>query len=78
MAGLKHLLCILVLLAVFDANLSLNPTNVCLKNCAQCKLTFGSYFNGPKCAESCIKYRGLLMPDCNDVKTIHGFLNKNE
>ncbi|CAH2059693.1 unnamed protein product, partial [Iphiclides podalirius] len=49
---------------------------ICLENCAQCKKMLGSWFEGPLCAESCVKYRGRLIPDCEDFASIAPFLNK--
>ncbi|KAL7038651.1 hypothetical protein ACKWTF_009644 [Chironomus riparius] len=40
---------------------------VCLKNCAQCKKMFGSYFEGQLCADSCVKFKGRVVPDCEDL-----------
>ncbi|XP_043249018.1 eclosion hormone [Colletes gigas] len=47
---------------------------VCIRNCAQCKKMFGSYFLGQKCADSCVKYKGKLIPDCEDEVSIQPFL----
>ncbi|KAI5755448.1 hypothetical protein M8J77_016924 [Diaphorina citri] len=49
---------------------------VCLSNCVQCKEMFGMYFHGRACAESCIKSRGLISPDCNNPNTLRGFLKR--
>ncbi|CAH2059695.1 unnamed protein product, partial [Iphiclides podalirius] len=53
-----------------------DPLEICLENCAQCKKMLGSWFEGPLCAESCVKYRGRLIPDCEDFASIAPFLNK--
>ncbi|XP_049543764.1 eclosion hormone-like [Anopheles darlingi] len=48
---------------------------LCVNNCAQCKKLYGAYFEGQRCAESCIKYRGKTIPDCEDTASIAPFLN---
>ncbi|XP_050093819.1 eclosion hormone-like [Anopheles aquasalis] len=48
---------------------------LCVNNCAQCKKLYGEYFEGQRCAESCIKYRGKTIPDCEDTAYIAPFLN---
>lgn len=40
---------------------------VCLRNCAQCKKMFGNYFEGQLCAEACLKFKGKVIPDCEDL-----------
>lgn len=40
---------------------------VCLKNCAQCKKMFGNFFEGQLCADSCVKFKGKIVPDCEDL-----------
>jgi hypothetical protein len=40
---------------------------VCLKNCAQCKKMFGNLFQGELCAKSCVKFKGKVIPDCEDL-----------
>lgn len=40
---------------------------VCLKNCAQCKKMFGNFFEGQLCADSCVKFKGKVIPDCEDL-----------
>ncbi|XP_058460821.1 eclosion hormone-like [Malaya genurostris] len=49
---------------------------VCINNCAQCKKMYGAYFEGQLCADSCIKFRGKIMPDCEDIGSIAPFINK--
>ncbi|XP_068625413.1 eclosion hormone-like [Battus philenor] len=49
---------------------------VCIENCAQCKKMLGGWFNGPLCAESCIRHRGKTIPDCEDFASIAPFLTK--
>ncbi|VVC89799.1 unnamed protein product [Leptidea sinapis] len=49
---------------------------ICIENCAQCKKMLGAWFEGPLCAESCIKFKGKLIPECEDFASIAPFLNK--
>ncbi|XP_065078980.1 eclosion hormone-like [Ochlerotatus camptorhynchus] len=51
---------------------------VCINNCAQCKKLYGAYFDGQLCADACIKFRGKIIPDCDDIGSITPFLNKLE
>ncbi|XP_044729723.1 eclosion hormone [Chrysoperla carnea] len=51
---------------------------ICIRNCAQCKKMFGSYFDGQLCADTCVKFKGKTIPDCEDVGSISPFLNKFE
>lgn len=51
---------------------------VCIRNCAQCKKMFGSYFEGERCADACVKFKGKIIPDCEDIASIAPFLNKIE
>ncbi|CRL02231.1 CLUMA_CG015134, isoform A [Clunio marinus] len=48
---------------------------VCLRNCAQCKKMFGSFFEGQLCADSCVKFKGKVIPDCEDLASIAPFLS---
>ncbi|EEB19572.1 Eclosion hormone precursor, putative [Pediculus humanus corporis] len=84
--GLKKLYSILmaaVLLTTFLclANSSILPTEsnqfgICIRNCAQCKKMFGTYFEGQLCADACVKFKGKVIPDCEDLDSISPFLNK--
>jgi len=48
-----------------------------MRNCAQCQIMFGAYFfMGEKCANFCIKYKGKLIPNCEDEFSIRPFLQK--
>ncbi|XP_055628343.1 eclosion hormone-like [Toxorhynchites rutilus septentrionalis] len=49
---------------------------ICITNCAQCKKMFGEFFEGHLCAESCIQFKGKMIPDCEDINSIAPFLNK--
>lgn len=51
---------------------------VCIRNCAQCKKMYGAYFEGQLCADACVKYKGKIIPDCEDIGSIAPFLNKFE
>jgi hypothetical protein len=51
---------------------------VCIRNCAQCKKMFGPYFEGQLCADACVKFKGKIIPDCEDIASIAPFLNKFE
>lgn len=53
-----------------------NPFELCIENCAQCKKMLGAWFEGPLCVESCIKFKGKLIPECEDFGSIAPFLNK--
>lgn len=61
-------------LTVLIAVLRIDFLGVCIRNCAQCKKMFGPYFLGQKCADSCVKYKGKLIPDCEDEGSIQPFL----
>lgn len=49
---------------------------ICIENCAQCKKMLGAWFEGSLCADSCIKFKGKLIPECEDFASIAPFLNK--
>lgn len=71
----------LISLAILtDANpavvTSYDPLDLCIENCAQCKKMLGAWFDGPLCAESCLKFKGKLIPDCEDFASIAPFINK--
>ncbi|XP_053605624.1 eclosion hormone isoform X2 [Plodia interpunctella] len=53
-----------------------DPLEICIENCAQCKKMLGAWFDGPLCAESCIKFKGKLIPECENFASISPFLNK--
>ncbi|KAF2888745.1 hypothetical protein ILUMI_17428 [Ignelater luminosus] len=55
-----------------------NPIGVCIRNCAQCKKMFGPYFEGQLCADACVKFKGKMIPDCEDITSIAPFLSKFE
>ncbi|KAI5637769.1 eclosion hormone domain-containing protein [Phthorimaea operculella] len=49
---------------------------ICLDNCVQCRAMLGAWFEGPLCAESCLKLKGKVIPECEDFASIAPFLNK--
>lgn len=51
---------------------------ICLKNCGQCKRIYGDYFEGRRCADSCILQKGRFIPDCHDDYSISDFISKLE
>ncbi|BES91934.1 eclosion hormone [Nesidiocoris tenuis] len=78
MQGVKYLIAFLVISAVIPERAAANTVGVCIRNCAQCKKMFGAYFQGELCADTCLKFKGKLIPDCEDVTSIGPFLNKLE
>ncbi|KAH8414417.1 hypothetical protein KR215_005498 [Drosophila sulfurigaster] len=62
----------------FDPMSGIDFIQICLNNCAQCKKMFGDYFQGQTCAESCLKFKGKAIPDCEDIGSIAPFLNALE
>jgi len=38
----------------------------------------GAYFEGPLCADACVKFKGKMIPDCENIDSIAPFLNKLE
>lgn len=69
----------LVLIAVVGyAVADMADVAMCIRNCAQCKKMLGDYFEGPLCADSCVKFKGKMIPDCENVDSISPFLNKLE
>ncbi|CAG4964690.1 eclosion hormone-like [Colias croceus] len=55
---------------------SYDALEICIENCAQCKKMLGAWFEGPRCAESCIKFKGKMIPECENFASIAQFLNK--
>ncbi|XP_061704926.1 eclosion hormone [Cydia pomonella] len=51
-----------------------DPLEVCIENCAQCKKMLGDWFQGPLCAETCIKLRGKVIPECENFASISPFI----
>ncbi|XP_039750568.1 eclosion hormone-like [Pararge aegeria] len=68
-------------LDLVDANPAIatgyDPLQICIENCAQCKKMLGAWFDGSLCAESCLKFRGKMIPECEDFASIASFIHKN-
>jgi hypothetical protein len=64
--------------AVIPSEATAYAVGVCIRNCAQCKKMFGPYFQGPLCTDACVKFKGKIIPDCEDIASIAPFLNKFE
>ncbi|KAK2587710.1 hypothetical protein KPH14_003823 [Odynerus spinipes] len=47
---------------------------ICIRNCAQCQQIFEHWFDGVKCANACLEYKGKLTPDCANENSIGPFL----
>ncbi|XP_045468314.1 eclosion hormone [Harmonia axyridis] len=52
------------------------PIGICIRNCAICKKMYGPYFDGELCGDACIKFKGKIIPDCDDISSVAPFLNK--
>ncbi|CAH4032269.1 unnamed protein product [Pieris brassicae] len=81
MAGKMFAILVLVSLAMLTNGspaviTGYDPLELCIENCAQCKKMLGAWFDGPLCAESCLKFRGKLIPDCEDFASIAPFITK--
>ncbi|KAK6629525.1 hypothetical protein RUM43_003342 [Polyplax serrata] len=86
MGGFKNfysalLMSLLLVAFIHSANTSILPNDsnqfgICIRNCAQCKKMFGAYFEGQLCADACVKFKGKVIPDCEDLDSISPFLNK--
>lgn len=50
------------LFGILDSAGDFEMVNLCLRNCAQCKKMYGSYFEGQMCADGCIKFKGKVIP----------------
>ncbi|EEZ99372.1 eclosion hormone [Tribolium castaneum] len=77
-SGSRNFLVLLLLFASSLLVVDANPIGVCIRNCAQCKKMFGPYFEGQLCADACVKFKGKIIPDCEDITSIAPFLNKFE
>ncbi|GIX86595.1 hypothetical protein CEXT_583571 [Caerostris extrusa] len=58
MLHVTGILFLFLLLHTVHESCARSATWMCINNCAQCKRTYGAFFEGQRCAESCIKYRG--------------------
>ncbi|GJQ74861.1 putative eclosion hormone [Trypoxylus dichotomus] len=74
--------CVGILLSILFLTAFVRPsplfTGICIKNCAQCKEMYGKYFYGQLCADSCVKYKGSIIPNCEDIASIAPFLILND
>ncbi|KAF0759171.1 eclosion hormone-like [Aphis craccivora] len=69
----------LALIAVIGyAAADMEDVGMCIRNCAQCKKMLGAYFEGPLCADACVKFKGKMIPDCENIDSVAPFLNKLE
>lgn len=50
--------------------------DACIQNCAQCQETLDVYFNGKLCADTCLKFNGKTIPDCESFDSVSPFLVK--
>ncbi|XP_022165934.1 eclosion hormone-like [Myzus persicae] len=69
----------LVLIAIVGYSAAdMADVGLCIRNCAQCKKMLGAYFEGPLCADACVKFKGKMIPDCENIDSVAPFLNKLE
>lgn len=66
----------LVLFALLLSEAEANQIGICMRNCILCKKMLGNFFEGHLCADTCLKYKGKMIPDCEDIASISPFLNK--
>ncbi|KAJ8941054.1 hypothetical protein NQ318_006828 [Aromia moschata] len=76
MCPMRSILVVFFTLATLSFLVEANPIGVCIRNCAQCKKMFGPYFEGQLCADACVKFKGKIIPDCEDIASIAPFLSK--
>lgn len=74
----KMLATVLTLLMIGSAVADMADIGTCIRNCAQCKKMLGAYFEGPLCADACVKFKGKMIPDCENIDSVAPFLNKLE
>lgn len=55
---------------------SIKLVDICIQNCAQCMKTLDEYFDGKLCADTCVKFKGKTIPDCESFESISPFLVK--
>ncbi|XP_060872875.1 eclosion hormone-like [Metopolophium dirhodum] len=69
----------LVLIAIVGYTAAdMADVGLCIRNCAQCKKMLGAYFEGSLCADACVKFKGKMIPDCENIDSVAPFLNKLE
>lgn len=69
---------VLVMMVIGHATADMADVGTCIRNCAQCKKMLGSYFEGGLCADACVKFKGKMIPDCENIESVAPFLNKFE
>lgn len=71
-------MCLLVFVSVINQSFggSITLLDACIQNCAQCQETLDMYFNGKLCADTCIKFKGKSIPDCESFESISPYLVK--
>ncbi|VVC44989.1 Eclosion hormone [Cinara cedri] len=74
----KTLAAVLVLMVIGHAVADMADVGMCIRNCAQCKKMLGAYFEGPLCADACVKFKGKMIPDCENIDSVAPFLSKLE
>lgn len=74
----KTLAVVFVLMVIGSAVADMADVGMCIRNCAQCKKMLGAYFEGPLCADACVKFKGKMIPDCENIDSVAPFLNKLE
>lgn len=74
----KTLAAVMVLMVIGSAVADMADVGMCIRNCAQCKKMLGAYFEGPLCADACVKFKGKMIPDCENIDSVAPFLNKLE
>ncbi|XP_051168645.1 eclosion hormone [Leptopilina boulardi] len=71
------LICIIAFTSlILTTTASLAHVGTCLRNCAQCTKMLGPYFEGSLCADTCVKLKGKIIPDCEDVNSIEPFITR--
>lgn len=68
----------LTLMTAVTLGSDMADVGTCIRNCAQCKKMLGAYFEGPLCADACVKFKGKMIPDCENIDSVAPFLNKLE
>ncbi|KAL4089879.1 hypothetical protein QTP88_024820 [Uroleucon formosanum] len=69
----------LILIAIVGhAMADIEDLGMCIRNCAQCKKMLGAYFEGSLYADVCVKFKGKMIPDCENIDSVAPFLNKLE
>ncbi|XP_033226440.1 eclosion hormone isoform X2 [Belonocnema kinseyi] len=72
-----NLMCIVAFTVLFlTTSESFNHIGTCLRNCAQCTKMLGPYFEGALCADTCVKLKGKIIPDCEDANSIEPFITR--